>query len=127
MEKNPVGWFEIPVSNMDRAIEFYEAVFNFKLQRHQMGDEDMAWFPWVENGMGASGSLVYHKGLYNPSADGVVIYFNTPSGDINKDLENIEKAGGKTIQPKTIITPEIGYLALFHDTEGNRLALHSRT
>jgi predicted enzyme related to lactoylglutathione lyase len=26
MKTNPVGWFEIPVLNMDRAVRFYESV-----------------------------------------------------------------------------------------------------
>jgi predicted enzyme related to lactoylglutathione lyase len=55
---NVVGWFEIPAVNMERAIKFYENVFGFKLTRHQIGPLDMAWFPWVEGGSGASGSLV---------------------------------------------------------------------
>jgi len=40
-------------------------------------------------------------------------------------LDRIEKAGGKIIVPKTQISPEHGYMAVFIDTEGNRIALHS--
>ncbi len=126
LKHNMVGWFEIPVNNMDRAIKFYESVFEKELQRQQFGDEEMAWFPWVENSIGAGGSLNYHPENYKPSTDGVLIYFTTPSGDIAEDLKRVEAAGGKIIKPKTLISPEIGYMALFMDTEGNRIALHSR-
>lgn len=125
MQNNVVGWFEVPVSEMERAIKFYETVFDLKLERHQMGPLDMAWFPTVE-GSGAMGSLVYNKEFYKPSTDGSLLYFTAHSGDLANELSRIEKAGGKVLQPKTLITEDIGYMALFIDTEGNRLALHSR-
>jgi predicted enzyme related to lactoylglutathione lyase len=46
MQDNAIGWFEIPVENMERAMKFYEKVFDFKLDRHQIGPLDMAWFPF---------------------------------------------------------------------------------
>jgi len=58
MDKNVVGWFEIPVSDMDRAIRFYEQVSDLKLERHPMGPLDMGWFPFTEAGIGAPGWLV---------------------------------------------------------------------
>ena len=126
IKQNVVGWFEIPVTNMARAIKFYEIVFNFMLSRNQMGPLDMAWFPWVENGMGSAGSLVYHKDFYKPSADGVVIYFSTQTGVLNDELSRVEKAGGKVLMPRKLIYEEIGYMGVFLDSEGNRIALHSR-
>ena len=125
MKNNAVGWFEVPVSDMERAIKFYETVFDLKLERHQMGHIDMAWFPTVE-GSGAMGSLVYNKEFYKPSTDGSLLYFTAHSGDLAHELSRIEKSGGKVLQPKTLITEDIGYMALFIDSEGNRLALHSR-
>jgi uncharacterized protein len=125
-KNNAVGWFELPVADMERAIKFYETVFGIKLERNQMGPLDMAWFPWVDDGMGASGSLVYHQEMYKPSVDGVVIYFTAHSGDLANELSRVEPAGGKVIQPKTLITEDIGYMALLIDSEGNRVALHSQ-
>jgi len=60
---NVVGWFEIPVSDMDRALKFYETILGYTLQREKMGSLDMAWFPWKENEVGSSGSLVYDPEL----------------------------------------------------------------
>ena len=119
-----VGWFEIPTQEMERAIKFYKHVFDTKLDRNKMGDFDMAWFPWNEEGKGAGGSLVHHES-YTPSDDGALIYFS--SEDVNNELGRIEEAGGKILQEKTQISPDIGYMALFIDTEGNRIALHSRS
>lgn len=123
---NVVGWFEIPVTDMPRAIRFYETVFGYTLHYQTIGDEEMAWFPWSEEGTGASGSLVKHEEKYKPSADGAVVYFSSPSGDLANELTRVEKAGGKLLQDKTLIAEDIGFMALILDTEGNRIALHSR-
>ena len=125
MNNNVVGWFEIPVTNMDRAIKFYEEVFDFKLSRHILGPIDMAWFPAMEDGPGTPGSLVYNERAYKPSMDGVLIYFTAQSGDLSIELGKVEKSGGKILLPKTQISTEVGYMALLTDSEGNRIALHS--
>ena len=122
---NAVGWFEIPVQNMERAVKFYETVFGLTLHREKMGPLDMAWFPWIETGMGAAGSLVYAPDFYKPCNDGTLVYFTAHSGDLSNELSRIEPTGGKVLQQKTLITDEIGYMAVFIDTEGNRIALHS--
>jgi predicted enzyme related to lactoylglutathione lyase len=124
MKSVTVGWFEIPVSDMDRAIAFYQKVFGVNLERHQMGTLDMAWFPWDENGTGAGGTLIGHPDHYVPSKEGVLIYFN--SENITDELAKIDHSGGTVVQGKTQISPEVGYMAVFIDTEGNRIALHSK-
>ena len=42
---NPVGWFEIPATDLKRAKKFYEGVFGVKLSLQTMGPCEMAWFP----------------------------------------------------------------------------------
>ena len=123
---NVVGWFEIPVLDMERAINFYEQVFNFKLQRETVEHIDMAWFPWVDNAIGAGGSLVCMPEYYKPSADGTIVYFTAFSGDLAIELERAKTAGGHVIMEKRLITEEIGYMGIFLDTEGNKIALHSK-
>jgi predicted enzyme related to lactoylglutathione lyase len=125
LQRNVVGWFEIPVSDMERGIKFYEAVFQFKLERQNMGDLDMAWFPYADV-PGSPGSLVHDKEFYKPSTDGVLIYFTAQSGDLSNELSKVEPAGGKVLMQKKLITEDIGYMGLFIDTEGNRIAIHSR-
>ena len=126
MKNNVVGWFEIPVENMDRAIKFYEEVFDFKLDRNQMGPFDMAWFPRITEGLGSGGSLVHFPAAYKPSTEGTLVYFTAHSGDLANELSRVEKSGGKVLQGKTQISEEHGFMALFTDSEGNRVALHSR-
>lgn len=126
LKNNVVGWFEIPVTDMDRAVKFYETVFDFKLQRENLGELDMAWFPWKENVPGSPGSLVCMPGHYQPSADGSLLYFTANSGDVANELSRVEKAGGKVLMERKQISEEHGYMALFLDSEGNRIALHSR-
>ena len=123
---NIVGWFEIPATDMDRAIRFYEEVFDVKMTRQQLGQIDMAFFPMVEKGMGSGGGLVSSGTNYKPSGDGILIYLTAFSGDVSIELERAVKAGGKALMPRTQISEDIGYMALFLDTEGNRIALHSR-
>ncbi len=124
--KNVVGWFEIPVLNMDRAIKFYETVLGHKLERHKMHALDMAWFHMNPEGMGAMGSLVYNEEFYKPSTDGALVYFTAFSGDLSNELGKVEKAGGQILVPKTKISDDHGFMAVVQDTEGNRIAIHSR-
>ncbi|MEQ8924500.1 MAG: VOC family protein [Fulvivirga sp.] len=126
LESNVVGWFEVPVNDMPRAIKFYEKVFDFKIERHEMGELDMGWFPSNHQAGGAMGSLVKHPDFYTPSHEGSLVYFTAHSGDLNNELARIEPAGGKVLMPKKLISEDIGYMAIFEDTEGNRVALHSR-
>jgi len=124
---NIVGWFEIPVTDMERAIAFYEKVFDLKLERHPMGPLDMAWFPkGPEGSIGAAGSLVKQPDFYKPSADGVLIYFTAFSGDVDVEAGRVEAAGGKVVIPKKMISPEYGSMCVILDTEGNRIAIHAR-
>lgn len=125
VKRNAVGWFELPVLDMDRAVKFYETVFDVKLERHPMGPLDMAWFPMMDNGNGSPGSLVKHE-FYKPSKEGALLYFTATSGDLNNELGRVEAAGGKICKPRKQISEEYGYMAVIEDTEGNWIALHSR-
>ncbi|WP_273567232.1 VOC family protein [Maribacter halichondriae] len=118
-----VGWFEIPVSNMDRAKKFYESVFDIKIGIHNLGGFIMGWFPMDSEKSGATGSLVQHE-MYKPSlTDGPLIYFSCK--DVANELSRVEPSGGTIMQAKTEIGGGHGYMALMKDTEGNRIALHS--
>jgi len=123
MEYNMVGWFEIPVSDMDRAQKFYETVFNVDIKTVDFGGLLMGWFPDRGEVPGAQGTLIKQES-YVPSQEGTLIYFI--SENVQNELDRVEGAGGKIYQPKTQISPEHGYMGLFIDTEGNRVALHSK-
>lgn len=120
---NMAGWFEIPVTDMDRAKAFYEAVFDLHLDRHQMGPQEMAWFPMQEGTYGAGGALVRGPG-YLPTQTGVVIYLAAP--EIEPTLARTQAHGGRILARKTAIG-EYGFIGFFADTEGNRIGIHSKS
>ena len=119
-EANGVHWFEIPVSDMDRAKKFYEAVFGIPLSVQTKGTVQMAMWPKPQNISGAGGSLIKVDGI-KPSHDGTLLYFTVE--DIQSVLENVHAHGGKTLKERTGIG-EYGFIAHFEDSEGNRLGLH---
>jgi len=123
MKSNPVGWFEIPVTDMDRAKAFYEKAFDLEIQVVDLGGTVMGWFPNADEVRGVTGSLVKQES-YVPSHEGTLVYFS--SADVQNELDRIENAGGKILRGKTQISPEHGYMAVFEDSEGNRVALRSR-
>ena len=118
---NAINWFEIPVMDFGRAKKFYNAIFGFEMQEQKMGDYLMGFFPGDQSGV--SGAICHGEG-YKPSAEGTLIYLNA-DGKIDDVIGRIEKAGGKMVMPKTLVTEDIGYIAYFTDTEGNKVALHS--
>lgn len=123
MQKNPVGWFEIPVTDMNRARKFYEELFGKELDlQEEKGGYQMAWFPWEEDSYGSAGTLMKGEG-YTPSHDGTTIYFT--AAEMEDMLERVESIGGKVLVPKKDIG-EHGFIAWVEDTEGNRIALHKR-
>lgn len=116
---NPVVHFEIPVTDMDRAIRFYEAVFAVQLERRETDGYDMAFFPRADGRPGASGALA--KGdVYKPTRDGAILYFDVP--DIDTVMARAEAAGGSVLYPRKDIG-EAGFVAEIADSEGNRIAL----
>jgi predicted enzyme related to lactoylglutathione lyase len=122
---NSLNWFEIPATDISRATKFYETIFDHKMQpMDEMMGMKMAGFP-AEMGNGkASGALVQGP-MHKPSMDGAVVYLNA-NPSIDAVVGKIEAAGGKVLMPKTQISPEIGFMAFFTDTEGNRMALHAQ-
>jgi len=118
---NAINWFEIPATNHQRAVKFYSQVLGENLQPMEMAGIKMAFLPAEEGDIG--GAICSGEG-YKPSADGTLVYLNGGE-DLNESLSKVEKAGGKVILPKTKISDEIGYMASFMDSEGNKIALHS--
>lgn len=118
---NAINWFEIPAADFDRAVRFYETVLGVKLHRETMGADRMAILPHASNGVG--GAITYSPNLV-PGRNGVVVYL-AAGDDLSAALGRVEAAGGRILLPRTQVSPEIGYIAHFLDTEGNRVALHS--
>jgi hypothetical protein len=123
--KNAISWFEIPAIDLNRAQKFYETIFNIQMIPLDTQNFQMRMFPIEDMMNGIGGAISKAEGFYQPSAtDGTLVYLNA-NPDVQNVLDKIEAAGGKIIVPKTQISPEYGYMAVFVDTEGNRIALHS--
>ncbi|MBX2829042.1 MAG: VOC family protein [Flavobacteriaceae bacterium] len=122
MKHNTFVWIEIPVNDMERAQAFYEAVFDIEIQLVDFGGLKMGWFPNAGDAHGATGTLIQQES-YIPSHEGPLVYFY--SEDLQRELDRVADAGGKVMQPKTQISEDHGYMGVFEDSEGNRVALHS--
>ncbi|MDX2284300.1 MAG: VOC family protein [Bacteroidia bacterium] len=117
-----LNWFEIPVRDIHRACTFYGAIFNADIQPTEFAGFTMAYLPGQDGDV--TGGLIQHE-MYTPSHHaGPLLYLNG-GDDLQAVLDRVEGAGGQILSPKREIAPEVGYMALFIDSEGNRMALHS--
>ena len=116
-----LNWFEIPVEDLERAKAFYEAILVAKMSVVEMNSEKLALFPTNAGDIG--GALVKSDRM-TPSANGTMVYLNG-GRDLTLTLDRVEPAGGKVVLFKTEVSEEIGSIAVFLDTEGNQVALHS--
>ena len=114
------NWFEIPVSDFERAINFYESMLGIKLKRESMGDIDYALFPADEPAV--AGALI-KADFQQPSEQGSLVYLNV-EGMMDAVIERALAQGSKVFFPKTHLG-EPGYIAHIGDSEGNKIALHS--
>jgi|WetSurSiteA1Bulk_404760.scaffolds.fasta_scaffold11372_4 uncharacterized protein len=115
------SYVAIPSDNFERAFKFYSEITDGLINRNPNVPFPMAYF--VDKDNKEVGHL-FQLPNFNPSADGAIVYLELTK-DLNDTLTKIEKAGGKIVMPKTQISPTKGYWAIFLDTEGNKLALHS--
>jgi len=112
-----IAWVEIPAENMERAVEFYNALLGFDLEILDFGAEKMACFPNDEGAISMAPD-------FHPSRDGVLVSLNMEDG-LDSALDTIVARGGTIIKSKTKIEAEgRGYFALFMDTEGNKVGLY---
>jgi hypothetical protein len=119
--QNVAVWFEIPAANFERAVGFYEKVFDTKLKRDRFESSQMAVFPY--EGTGVSGCVMKGEG-YKPTREGSVVYL-TGGKDLSTPLALAAANGGSVAIPKTQLPDGMGYFAQFIDSEGNRVGLHS--
>jgi predicted enzyme related to lactoylglutathione lyase len=123
MARSLCVWFEIPVKDIGRARKFYSEVTGIEVSDPApMGDSTMAFFPMSDDWEN-SGALTQGPQSV-PCDNGVTIYLNG-GDDLSVMLDRVEPAGGEIIFPKTQISEENGYFAIFGDTEGNAVGLWS--
>ena len=119
---NIAVWFEIPAMKFERAVKFYHDILDINIVEEEMGGLKYGLFPHDDK-TSVSGAII--NGMdFKPSKDGSIVYLNGGS-NLATILSKVEIGGGNIIIPKTHLGDEIGYIAHFIDTEGNRIGIHS--
>jgi len=119
--KSFISIFEIPASDISRAVNFYQEILGINIEKMEFPKMEMGIFPY--EGQRVTGVIMKAAG-YKPSANGVTIYLNGGT-NLQIILDKIEKNGGEIIVPKSLHADESGYYAIFLDSEGNKIGLHS--
>jgi|HubBroStandDraft_5_1064220.scaffolds.fasta_scaffold177507_2 predicted enzyme related to lactoylglutathione lyase len=122
---NNMVWFELPVSDLDRATNFYESVFATKLSTDERFP-GLAIFPRREQSAATGALAVIHDEELEgrPSTDGAVIYLNC-DGEMDAVLKRAQAAGGQLLQEVAQLPGGMGWIAQFRDLDGNRVGLHA--
>lgn len=126
--QNAISWFEIPVLNLAKAQQFYEAVLQCNMRLENMGPSEGAIFPYDEAAGGVGGALIC-----GPSAPvtatglgtGVLIYFDGGKHTLDSLVQRAVAAGGRVAMPRTALPPGLGFIACIFDLDGNKVGLHS--
>ena len=120
MSQHAIHWFEIFVTDFERAVRFYETTLGIQLRRENEDGRPMAIFKPSMEAVG--GALVRQPGR-EPTENGAIVYLDA-NGKLEASLERVVRAGGKVVMPKTDIGAP-GFIALIRDSEGNLVGLHS--
>ena len=119
--KSYISIFEIPATDISRAIAFYQAILDISIEKMEMPGMEMGILPYEDQMV--AGVIMKGEG-FQPSAEGVTVYLD--GGDnLQLILDMVEKNGGTVIIPKTPHADDSGYFAIFLDSEGNKMGLHS--
>ena len=122
--RNAISWFEIPVTQLDAAQAFYEAVVGCKMRREPMGPSAGAIFPYEGTQDGVGGALMCGPTAPQVAAGGTLVYLDA-SPSLDAALERAERAGGMVVLPRQALPPGMGFFAHITDLDGNRVGLHA--
>ncbi len=117
---NSLNWFEIPATDFARAKAFYATVLDAQI--YDAPNRQYAYLPSNPQ-KGEFGGAIACGENFVPSMTGTTVYLDG-GNDLSVPLGRVESAGGKVILPKTDIGYN-GFIALFIDTEGNKVGFHS--
>ena len=117
---NTLNWFEIPATDFARAKAFYATVLGTPIQDF---DKQYAFLP-SDPQKGGFGGAIASGESYVPAMTDTTVYLDG-GNDLSVPLGRVESAGGKVILPKTAVGGNRGFIALFIDTEGNKVGFHS--
>jgi len=118
--QDQINWVDMPVLDLKRAANFYSAILNGKVELQKFEQFEFGLLPHAQTNV--SGCLVPST-ADKISTNGALIYFNV-NGRLDDAITKTTKHGGKIMEDKIAIGPH-GFRAIIHDSEGNRIALHS--
>jgi predicted enzyme related to lactoylglutathione lyase len=115
-----IAWFELPVTDLERAVAFYNTVLRTRLSDvTEADDRRFAMFPAED---GVTGAIVQGEG-YRPSTDGAIVFLSA-GAELEPVVTRVEEAGGRVLLPRMDMG-EWGVAAFIIDSEGNKVALHA--
>ena len=117
-----VVWAEIPVSDISRATEYYEAVLEIELKLSEDGPNPMATFVTNDEATGIAGHLYPGKPAQN--GEGPTVHFSCP-GTLEETMKRVKQAGGKVVSDIITIPPGRFFYSL--DLDGNSIGFFSPT
>jgi predicted enzyme related to lactoylglutathione lyase len=112
-----IHWFDIPATDFDRAVAFYQQVFHVELKEEHVMADRIAVFP------DSSGCIMASPRLH-PAANGTRIYLDG-SPDVSTVLARAAQHGGQIVLPEMSLPDGHGQIGLFADSEGNIIGLHT--
>jgi hypothetical protein len=118
-----LNWFEIPAADFERAKAFYAKVLDAPIHDDPDPHRQYAYFPSDPQSGGFGGAIAGGENFV-PALTGTTVYLDG-GNDLSAPLGRVESAGGTVILPKTAIGENRGFIALFIDTEGNKVGFHS--
>ncbi len=118
MADNVIVWASIPVTDLDRAVEFYSHVTLRPVMRFPGMEDQVAAIQGPEGEMVVSADL----SVGTPGVDGPTPYLGS-GGDIEGMVARVKEAGGEVLQEPRFMGPMVGWVAFFIDSEGNRIGI----
>jgi predicted enzyme related to lactoylglutathione lyase len=108
--------FEIPADDPERAIRFYEKVFDWTIEKWDGPIEYWLVMTGPDDEPGINGGLMQR----DDTVEGIENTIDVK--DLDASLADVKKNGGQVIRPRVAV-PGVGWMAYIKDTEGNIFGL----
>jgi uncharacterized protein len=124
MMKQVIDWFEIPVSDIERAQAFYETVLQTTLLRESYAGPSMQMAVFPSEGDAVKGALISGHLALQVGVSGTLVYL-CAGISLDAALQRVVAAGGQVVMGKVALPEGLGFMAHMLDVDGNRVGLHA--
>jgi predicted enzyme related to lactoylglutathione lyase len=115
--------FEIPADDQERARNFYQEAFGWKINPlPELNYNTVTTTPTDEATGRPSEPGAINGGLMGREGQLTTPVITVDVPDIDAALKTVEQLGGSVVMPKDTV-PDMGFYAYFKDTEGNIMGL----